>query len=90
VVCLSALRASHALPPQNDILVRIFVRDSVKVIMRLEELSKIKEFKYLIVNRIRDLPACSIMPGITYYDFIQNVMSLLFPFSQMLFDVDYI
>jgi hypothetical protein len=31
-------------------------------ILRLEELGKLKKFNDLIGNRIRDLPACSIVP----------------------------
>jgi hypothetical protein len=61
-VRLSALRASHPLPP-GIFLVLISVRGWVdpRAMVRLEELGKLKKIR-LIWNVTRDLLACSIVP----------------------------
>jgi hypothetical protein len=60
-VRFSALRAGRALPPQKDHLLLIPVRGwlNLRAIVLLERLA---EFKNLIGNQIRDLPACNIVP----------------------------
>jgi hypothetical protein len=66
-VRLSALRASRHLPP-GRFLILISVRDWVdpRVIVRLQELGKLKKFNDLIRNWTRDLPTCSIVPQLRY------------------------
>jgi hypothetical protein len=60
---LSVLRAGRNLPP-GRFLVLISVRDLVdsRAILRLDGLGKLKKSNYLIGNRTRDFPACSIVP----------------------------
>jgi hypothetical protein len=62
-VRLSALRADRSLPP-GIFLVLISVRGWVDLmaIVGLEGLGKLKKSNYLIWNRTRDLPVCSIVP----------------------------
>jgi hypothetical protein len=62
-VRLSALREAALYPP-GRFLVLISVRDSVdpRAIVRLEGLGQLKKSNYLIENRTRYLPACSIVP----------------------------
>jgi hypothetical protein len=62
----SALRAGRPLPPERFLVLisLISVRDRVdpRAIMLLEGLGQLKKSNDLIGDRIRDLPACSIVP----------------------------
>jgi hypothetical protein len=62
-VRLSALRVGRPLLPGRFlVLISVRVRVDLRVIVRLEGLSKLKESNDLIGSRIRDFPACSIVP----------------------------
>jgi hypothetical protein len=60
-ITLLALRADHALPPQN-IIWYSFMFESVRAMTWLKGLGKLKEISVLIDTRTCDLPVCGIEP----------------------------